>query len=120
MQVKCIATKRNGSACQGRPVLESEYCVAHHEHSAVWRSQGGKAKSNIERAYSRFPEGLRPVVDGLLQAFEETHKAELNPRAATAMASVASSLIRVAEFALLNERLEAIESELRSRGELDE
>ena len=120
MQMKCTATKRNGAACQGRPVLESQFCVAHHEDAAIWRSQGGKAKSNIERAYSRFPEGLRPVVDGLLQAFEQTHKEELNPRAATAMASVASSLIRVAEYALVTERLEAIESELRSRGELDD
>ena len=120
MQSKCIATKKNGNACQGRPILESNHCVAHHPEASTWRSQGGRAKSNIERAHARFPEGLKPIVGGLIEAFEQTHTGALEPRAAQAMSSVASSLIRVAEFALLTERLENIETELRSRGQLNE
>lgn len=120
IQTQCVATKKNGSPCSGRPILKSDHCVAHHPEASVWRSQGGRAKSNVERAYARFPEGLKPIVGGLITAFEQTHTGELEPRAAQAMASVSSSLIRVAEFALLTERLEAIESELRTRGQLDE
>ena len=120
MQTKCSALKKNGSPCLGRPILESQFCVAHHEDSALWRQQGGKARSNVERAMNRFPEGLKPVVSGLLEAFDETHRGELNPRAASAMASVSSSLVRLAEFVLLQERLESIEQSLREQGHLDD
>ena len=119
IQGKCTATKKNGQACSGRPILESDHCVAHHPEASTWRAQGGRAKSNIERAHARFPEGLKPIVGGLIEAFEQTHTGALEPRAAQAMASVASSLIRVAEFALLSERLENIETELRNRGAIE-
>ena len=76
----CSAIKKDGAPCAAKTILESEYCMSHHPESAEWRSKGGRNKSNIARAHNRMPDGLRPIVDGLLTGFQEVHSGDLEPR----------------------------------------
>ena len=115
MQVKCLAVKKTGLPCEGRPVLESEWCVSHHPESKEWRKKGGRNKSNVQRAHNRMPDGLKPLVQGLLNGFDEVHSGDLEPRQLTAMAAGASALIRLAEFVLLEERLAKMEDQIGDR-----
>ena len=112
---RCTATKRSGEACSGRPILQSEYCVSHHPDSSEWRKKGGRNKSNLVRAHNRMPDGLKPVVDGLLNGFDEVPSGDLEPRQLSAMAQGATALIKLAEFVLLEERLMALEERLNER-----
>ena len=95
MQVKCLAVKKTGLPCEGRPVLESEWCVSHHPQSKEWRKKGGRNKSNVQRAHNRMPDGLKPLVQGLLNGFDEVHS--------------------LAEFVLLEERLAKMEDQIGDR-----
>ena len=111
----CSATKKDGAACAAKPILESKYCMSHHPDSKVWRSKGGRNKSNIQRAHSKMPDGLRPIVDGLLTGFDQVHRGDLEPRQLAAMAQGATALIKLAEFVLLEERLQKMEDQIGDR-----
>ena len=111
----CSAIKKDGAPCAAKPILESEYCMSHHPNSAEWRSKGGRNKSNIARAHNRMPDGLRPIVDGLLTGFDEVHSGDLEPRQLAAMAQGATALIKLAEFVLLEERLSKMEDQISDR-----
>jgi hypothetical protein len=58
------------------------------------------------------PPTLRPVLDHLFSALEETHEGLLDPRQASAMGTLASAIGRLYEAAELEARLEALESVL--------
>lgn len=111
----CSQTKKNGQPCTARTIKASEFCIAHHPNSGEWRSKGGKNKSNVARAEAKLPEGLRPIAQGLMEGFIEAHAGNLEPRVLTSMAASATALIKVAEFALLEERLMALEERFNER-----
>lgn len=115
----CEALCRDGSPCQGRPVLGSPYCVAHHPDSGSWRTRGGHNSSKVARLQKFIPRQLGAVYGTLSDALEEIHKGELEPKKGSAMASVAGSMLRIYEVAAIEERLNRIE-EILSKGDTDE
>jgi len=52
---------------------------------------------------------MQPVVTILEKALDEVHRGELDPRAASAMASLAGALVRTITAGELEERLRALE-----------
>ena len=62
-----------------------------------------------ERAGKLLPARLQPMVSLLEDALGEVHRGELDPRAASAMASLAGALVRAMTAGELEERLRVLE-----------
>src|SRR5262249_19117049 len=107
----CRATRANGEPCRGR-ALASGLCFAHDPAMNRNQSKGGRNRSNAARSYKHLPGHLRPVADILAGALHEVHTGALDPRAASAMASLASALVRVVTAGEYEDRLRAIEQSL--------
>ena len=61
------------------------------------------------RAAKLLPARLQPMVSLLEDALGEVHRGELDPRAASAMASLAGALVRAITAGELEERLRTLE-----------
>ena len=86
------------------------YCIGHDPGAQDARRKGGHAKSRAERAAKLLPAPLQPMVSLLEDALGEVHRGELDPRAASAMASLAGALVRAITAGELEERLRALEA----------
>src|SRR5207248_7258137 len=108
----CNATRRDGSPCTA-PVRASGYCFYHDpaftEKRAQGRRLGGYARSNVARFHKQAPEELRDVLGQLMQALGVTYGGQLEPRAATAMATLCSAIVRLYQLGELTDRVQAIE-----------
>ena len=91
----CVSTRRDGAPCTAQAGA-SGYCLGH-------------AKSRAERAGKLLPARLQPMVSLLEDALGVVHRGELDPRAASAMASLAGALVRAITAGELEERLRALE-----------
>lgn len=112
--LRCPVLTRTGQPCQGRPGA-SGYCVGHDPAAAEWRAKGGKQTSNAARALKLIPSRLRPIADQLTAALDEVHTGALKPQQATAMAAVASALVRVVTSGEMEQRLRDLEANLAER-----
>jgi len=108
----CKASRADGQPCQGK-AGETGYCFAHDPALRAKRTAayatGGRNKATPRRLDKLMPASLRPVLELLLGALEEVHAGDLDPRQATAMASLASAIGRLYETAQLEERLQKLE-----------
>ena len=107
----CTAVRKDGSQCHGWPD-NTGLCPAHRPGAHEIRVYAGKCRSKQHQLETRLNPRLRPVLDLLANAIEETHKGTLQPARAQAMASLASALIKVTEFAELEARLSILEKRL--------
>ena len=112
MANRCNATRRDGTPCMARAGV-SGYCFYHDPAFAEKRAQGrrlgGYASSNMARFQKKAPQELRDVLDQLMQALEETYGGQLEPRVATAMATLCGAIVRVYELGELAVRVQALE-----------
>jgi hypothetical protein len=112
MERMCKATRADGRPCQGAP-LASGFCFAHDpqlkEQRQAGNEQGGRHKARTARLQRLVPQGIRPVLDRLVTALEETNEGRLDPRTASAMAALAGSIVKVYELVELDQRLERLE-----------
>jgi hypothetical protein len=108
----CRATRRDGQPCTMK-AGEDDYCFAHSpavaERRRAGNAQGGRNKATPRRLERLIPSSLRPTLETLFTALDEVHDGTLDPRQASAMASLAGAIGRLYETASLEERLEAIE-----------
>jgi len=104
----CVSTRRDGAPCTAQAGA-SGYCIGHDPGAQDARRKGGHAKSRAERAAKLLPARLQPMVSLLEDALGEVHRGELDPRAASAMASLAGALVRAMTAGELEERLRALE-----------
>ena len=102
---RCVSTRRDGAPCTAQAGA-SGYCIGHDPGA---RRKGGHATSRAERAGKLLPARLQPMVSLLEDALGEVHRGELNPRAASAMASLAGALVRAITAGELEERLRVLE-----------
>ncbi|HTD79543.1 MAG TPA: hypothetical protein VK898_18025, partial [Chloroflexota bacterium] len=79
------------------------------EAQARARQSGGRARTYVARFHKKAPQELRDVLDRLLQALEGTHGGQLEPRAATAMATLCGAIVRVYELGELAMRVQMLE-----------
>ena len=105
---RCASTRRDGAPCTAQAGT-SGYCIGHDSGAVEARRKGGHGKSRAERAAKLLPARLQPVVSLLENALGEVHRGELDPRAASAMASLAGALVRAMTAGELEERLRALE-----------
>jgi hypothetical protein len=94
----CPAPTKTGKPCHGIPA-ESGYCFAHDpatkEKREAARVKGGENSSHAARLEKLLPSRLRPTFDRLEAAMKEVHEGRLDPRRATAMASVAGAMVKI-------------------------
>tara|TARA_R110000824_G_scaffold147475_2_gene316921 strand:- start:743 stop:1117 length:375 start_codon:yes stop_codon:yes gene_type:complete len=107
---KCNATTKKGAACTVPVKKGEEVCVFHTKDADENRSLGGKQSALVERAYKSMPAGFRGITDGLRGSFFDVLEGNLDPRQAHAAAAVATALIKTAEFALMEQRINSIET----------
>ena len=105
---RCVSTRRDGAPCTAQAGV-SGYCIGHDPGALEARRKGGHAASRAERAGKLLPARLQPMVSLLEDALGEVHRGELDPRAASAMASLAGALVRAMTAGELEERLRTLE-----------
>ena len=105
----CVSTGRDGAPCTAQA---GTFGVLHRHAPGAReaRGKGGHATTGTERAGELLPARLQPVVSILEGALGEVHRGELDPRAASAMASLAGALVRAITAGKLEERLRALEA----------
>jgi len=110
---RCKATRKDGQPCLAWASKTSGYCPLHSENSLQLHVLGGLSKTRQHMLETRMNPRFKPVIDMLASAISETHAGKLRPAAAQGMAALATSLIRVTEFAELIQRVEALEARQR-------
>ena len=105
---RCTSLRRDGLPCTAQAGT-SGYCIGHDPGALDARRKGGHATSRAERAGKLLPARLQPMVSLLEDALGEVHRGELDPRAASAMASLAGALVRTITAGELEERLRVLE-----------
>lgn len=110
----CAGTRADGSPCTARVMGAGRYCFAHdparEADREAARAKGGQNRSAAARANALIPATLRPVLYGLLEAFEEVKAGTRDPRTGTALATIASAICRVYTAGTLEERVAALEA----------
>ena len=112
---RCPAVRKDGQPCTAQPRADG-FCIGHSPDAQEARRKGGIGSSRAARAGKLLPARLRPVVTALEDALREVHDGDLDPRVATAMASLAGALVKVYQAGELEERLRDLESKQKSSG----
>ncbi len=90
----CPAPTKSGNPCRRKP-RESGYCFSHDPATKDKREaatiKGGENSSHAARLEKLLPSRLRPTFDRLEATMKEVHEGHLDPRQATAMASLAGA-----------------------------
>ena len=114
---RCGSTRRDGAPCTAQPG-PSGYCIGHNPGAQEARRKGGHGKSRAERARKLLPARLRPVAAMLEDALGQVFRGELDPRVATAMASLSGALVRVTTAGEIEERLRTLEEKAGQNGRM--
>jgi hypothetical protein len=116
----CAGTRKDGAACRAAALPGRAYCLAHDpaRQAALRasRERGGRGKAAAARAQKLVPATLRPVLDGLLDVFDEVKAGTLDPKVGTALGSIASAIVKVYSVGALEERLQALEQAQQGQG----
>ena len=113
---RCQATRRDGTTCRAPANGDTGLCIGHGPASSTkTRQQGGYARSNVARMAKVLPSRMRPVLEKLERAVQEVHDGALTPQQASAMATLASAIVRVMHSADLEERVRDLEQIMKER-----
>ncbi len=107
---RCKATRKDGAPCRGY-AQRGGFCIGHTSDLAA-RRKGGANSSKLARADKLLPLRLRPVLELLERALSEVHQGELDPRQATAMASLSGAIVKTFEAGLIETRLTELEAKI--------
>lgn len=109
---RCQAMKKDGTPCTA-PAVRGGHCIGHQGADNIrWRARGGAGTARAQRAAKLLPSRLRPLVEGLERAFAALEKGDIEPREATALATVAVAIVRVYQAGEQEERLREIEQQI--------
>ena len=112
----CQATRKDGRPCSVRALTGSAWCFAHDPERAAQRAEarrkGGRGKARLARVERLVPGTLRPVLALLLTTLEETHRGDLDPKVAGALAAVAGAVCRVYQAGVVEDRLAELEAQI--------
>lgn len=121
MTTKCCAIAKSGSRCATAVVAGSRYCYLHDPAMADRRRdaavKGGKARSNKARAAALVPATMTSQELGgwLSLLFRQTMVGKIEPKVATACATLARTLLVVHETAEIERRLDELEQAFGDR-----
>jgi len=105
---RCTAIKRNGSDCTAQ-AIQGGKCIGHLPTANQARRKGGQNSARAVRAEKRLPGPLRVVGQILREALQDVRDGQLTAGQGSAMASIATALIRVHQADSLEERLQTLE-----------
>ena len=109
----CTATTKQGKPCKGQALPGDPYCFIHSPAMADARKaackKGGINSAKRHRLANLIPPRLMAVYDALEEALTQVHEGELESKQATAMASVATAMVRVLTSGELEERVRKLE-----------
>ncbi len=112
---RCAGTRRDGTPCAAAVMGPGALCYAHDPARATERDQarrkGGTNSATRARLDRLVPATLRPMIGSLLDALDEVHAGSLDPKQATAMASLAGAIVRAYSVGVLEERVLALEAQ---------
>jgi len=110
---RCTGQRKDGMACGAAVMGTGTLCYAHDPARATERDQarrkGGTNSATRARLDRLLPATLRPMIGSLLDALDEVHAGTLDPRQASAMASLAGAITKAYGVGVLEERLTALE-----------
>lgn len=116
----CRAKRKDGKPCKAQALPSDRYCWAHSptlaEARLAARKKGGHGSSKQSRLGKLMPPRLVPIFAKLETALDEVHDGTLEPRAASAMASLAGAIVRVLTSGELEERVRKLEGERHDLG----
>lgn len=108
----CGATRSDGAPCQA-VATRSGMCMAHdpalREKAQEARRAGGHNSARARRLGKLVPPRLMAVYDTLELALGQVYKGEIDPRVATAMASLAGAMVKVLTSGELEQRVRLLE-----------
>ena len=117
---RCGAKRKDGTPCTACVMGRGPYCFAHDPAKAAQRDlarrKGGANSATRQRLDRLVPATLRPMIADLLGALEEVHRGTLDPKRATAMASLAAAVTRAYSVGVLEDRVLALESTQQEGG----
>jgi len=109
----CMGVRKDGSPCRAAHLPGRRFCWAHDDDLSGKRQEarekGGRNKRTEARLNKVMPASLKPILDLLMTSVSEVHQGSLDPRQASAMASLAGAIGRLYETAEIEQRLEALE-----------
>jgi hypothetical protein len=112
---RCSGTRRDGTPCAATVMGAGTLCYAHDPARATERDQarrkGGTNSATRARLDRLVPATLRPMIGSLLDALDEVHAGTLDPRQASAMASLAGAITKAYGVGVLEERVQALEDQ---------
>ncbi len=110
----CTGVRKDGGPCRARALPGKAQCFAHDESLRDKRQEaylkGGQHRATAARITKLMPASLKPVLQLLMGGVTEVHEGLLDPRQATAMASLAGAICKMYETAALEERLSTLEA----------
>ncbi len=110
---RCTGTRRDGTPCAATVMGAGMLCYAHDPARATERdrarSKGGTNSATRARLDRLVPATLRPMIGSLLDALDEVHRGDLDPKQASAMAALAGAITRAYSVGVLEDRVAALE-----------
>lgn len=108
----CSATRRDGQPCQAVATRDG-LCMAHspalREKAKEARRAGGHNSARAKRLGKLIPPRLVALYDTLELALGQVYRGEIDPRVATAMASLAGAMVKVLTSGELEQRVRLLE-----------
>jgi hypothetical protein len=90
-------------------------CYAHDPARATERDEarrkGGTGRATRARLDRLVPATLRPMIASLLGALDEVYRGDLDPKQASAMASLAGAITKAYSLGVLEERVQVLEAQ---------
>jgi len=108
----CTARRRDGEPCRAVGTRDG-LCMAHspalREKAQEARKAGGHNSARAKRLGRLVPPRLMAVYDTLELALGQVYRGEIDPRVATAMASLAGAMVKVLTSGELEQRVRLLE-----------
>ncbi len=112
---RCAGQRKDGTPCTALVMGNGDFCYAHDPARAAERDRarrkGGTNSATRARLDRLLPATLRPMIASLLDALDEVHAGTLDPRQASAMASLAGAITKAYGVGILEERVQALEDQ---------
>ena len=108
----CRAIKLDGNPCKAWASKTTGLCPLHSENSHQIHVLGGKSKSRAHQLETRIHPKLKPMVELLSKSAVQVHAGEITPAQGSAIASIATALIKAVESTELQTRLDELERKL--------
>ena len=112
---RCAGTRKDGTPCGAAVMGSGDFCYAHDDTRATERDRarrkGGTNSATRHRLDRLLPATLRTMIGSLLDALDEVHRGDLDPRQASAMAALSGAIVRAYSVGILEERVQTLETQ---------